>query len=175
MDKKLQGILHILLAVFIVAIALYFSDHIEELKEYGYLGVFFISLISAATIFFPAPGWAAVIAMATMLDPFLVGIAAGTGASFGELTGFFAGEGAREIINSRIKEFKKIESVVHGYKFLGVFFLAFLPSPLFDFAGIVAGSIRMHPAKFLLACALGRSIRYVLLAYFGAWAIGLVL
>ncbi len=175
MDKKPQGIIHILLAVLIVAAALFFSDHIEALKEYGYFGVFFISLISAATIFFPAPGWAAVLAMGMVLDPLIVGVVAGTGAAVGEFTGYFAGKGARKILNDKLKKLKKVEEVVEGYRFIGIFFLAFLPSPIFDLAGIFAGSIRMHPLKFFTACALGRCIRYILLAYLGSWTLGMIL
>ena len=100
MDRKLQGALHILFVIVIVAAAVVFSENVEEYVEYGYAGVFFIALLSTATIIFPSPGWAAVIAMSAFLDPLLLGIAAGIGASIGELTGYLAGEGVRDFLNN---------------------------------------------------------------------------
>ena len=49
---------------------------------------------------------------------------------------------------------------------LGV--LAALPFPLFDFAGIVAGALRMRVVRFLLAVAVGKSIKYIILILLGA-------
>jgi len=174
MEKRLEGILQIVLAIIIVLAALYFSTEVELLGEFGYAGVFLISMVSAATLFFPAPGWATVIAMSAVLDPYIVGIAAGLGAAIGELTGYVAGDGARNLIKSKVKDFKKYEDMIRKFDVAGIFILAFIPNPLFDVAGIVAGSLNMHWGKFLFACALGRVLRYILLAYMGAWALGFV-
>lgn len=174
MDKKTEGIAQIVLAVLVIAAAIYLSAQSEALRPYGYAGIFLISMLSAATIFFPAPGWATVIAMSATLDPYMVGIAAGLGAALGELTGFVAGDGARDILDGRKKDLERFEEIVRKYDFAGIFVLAFIPNPLFDIAGIVAGSLKMHWVKFIVACALGRILRYVLLAYIGAWAIDFV-
>ncbi|MFH1394475.1 MAG: VTT domain-containing protein [Candidatus Micrarchaeota archaeon] len=174
MDKKLRGIAEIVIAILIVAASLYFSTEVGMLREFGYAGVFLISMASAATLFFPAPGWASVVAMSTVLDPYLVGIAAGVGAAIGELTGYVAGDGARKMIESRVKDYKKYRDIIEKYDFAGIFVLAFIPNPLFDIAGIIAGSLKMHPVKYLAACALGRTLRYILLAYVGAIALDFI-
>ena len=49
-----------------------------------------------------------------------------------------------------------------------VFFVAFVPNPVFDVVGIIAGAMRMPAWRFLLACCLGKSLRFVLLALLGA-------
>jgi len=174
MDKKVGGALHILFAVAVVAAVLYFSSDISSLAQYGYTGAFVIALLSAATLFFPAPGWAAVIALGSVLNPVLLGIVAGVGSAICELTGYVAGEGAREILNSRIKETKKIEELVKKYDVAGIFVLAFIPNPIFDVAGIVAGSLKIPWWHYLLACAAGRVLRYVLLALLGNFTLGLI-
>jgi len=174
MDKKLEGILQIAFAIAIVALVLYFSNDIQKFQEYGYIGVFLISLLSSATLFFPAPGWATVIAMSAFLNPVLLGVVAGIGSAIGELTGYVAGEGARDLLNKNIKESKKIEEIVRRYDMLGIFVFAFIPNPLFDVAGIVAGGLRIPWWKYIIACAAGRVIRYVLLAMVGQFSLGFV-
>ncbi|MFH1785248.1 MAG: VTT domain-containing protein [Candidatus Micrarchaeota archaeon] len=174
MDKKIEGIIQIIIAIGVVALILYFASDIEKLREYGYLGVFLISLIASATLFFPAPGWAAVIAMSGFLNPVYLGLAAGIGSALGELTGYVAGKGARDLLSKNIKESKKIERLVEKYDMLAIFFFAFIPNPLFDIAGIISGGLKIPWWKYLIACSLGRILRYSLLAYFGKLTLDLV-
>ena len=174
MDKRTEGILHILFAIVIVALVLYFSNNIEKFKEFGYLGAFVISMLSSATIFIPAPGWMAIIAMGRYLDPMTLGIVAGIGSAIGELTGYIAGGGAREMINDKIKENKNTHQLIIKYGPLAIFVLAFIPNPLFDAAGLVAGAMEIPWWQFLIATGAGRVLRYILLAMLGAWTLGLV-
>ncbi|MDD5340504.1 MAG: VTT domain-containing protein [Candidatus ainarchaeum sp.] len=174
MDKRIVGILQILFAVAIVAVTLYFSNEIAGLAQYGYLGAFVITMFSSATILFPAPGWAVVIALASALNPVLLGIVAGIGSSVGELTGYLVGGGTRDIINSRIKESRQISEFVKKYDLLAVFVLAFIPNPAFDVAGIAAGGLKIAWWRFLLACMAGRVLRYVLLAFLGKFTLELL-
>ncbi len=174
MDQRIKGIMHVALALAIVAAVIYFARDIALLRHYGYAGAFLISMLASATILFPAPGWAVVVAMSRMLDPLMLGIVAGLGSAIGELTGYIAGEGTREIINENIKESRKVRDFVEKYGPLAIFVLAFIPNPLFDIAGIAAGGADIEWWKFLIATAAGRVLRYVLLALAGAFVLGLV-
>lgn len=175
MEQRTEGALQIISAILIVVAVIYFSNDIEKLTTYGYLGVFLIALLSTATIIFPSPGWAAVIAISPFLDPLMLGIAAGTGSAIGEMTGFMAGDGARAMLDDKIKEAKRIKEWVKRYDVLGIFVLAFLPNPLFDIAGIVAGGLKIPWYRFLISCALGRVLRYGLLAMLGAFTASMIL
>lgn len=168
MNKKLEGILQIIFAALVIIAGLSFSKEIESFGQYGYLGVFVISLVSSATLFFPAPGWAVVIGLSKILDPVLLGIVAGLGSGLGELTGYVAGDGVRDILNDRIKESKNIHELVAKYDVFAIFFFAAIPNPIFDIAGIVAGGLKMKWWKFLIATIAGRIIRFVLLAKLGS-------
>lgn len=172
MDKKHEGVLQVIAALVMGAAVLYFSSDIAALGSYGYAGAFLIALLSSATILFPAPGWAVVIAMSATMDPVLLGIVVGIGSAIGELTGYVAGEGIRDIMNSRIKESKRVEGLVLKYGGWAIFALAFIPNPLFDIAGVIAGSLRIDWWKYLAACAAGRTLRYILLAMLGAFTLG---
>ncbi len=167
--NKLEGLAQLVFSIIIVAVILLFSDQISELSVYGYVGAFLIALLGSATIILPSPAFAAIIAMSASLDPVLLGIVAGIGSGLGEITGFLAGNGARTALNHHIKETKKIEEIVKKYDVAGIFVLSFIPNPLFDIAGIIAGGLKIHWINFLSACILGRVFRYVLLALLGAF------
>jgi len=171
MSRKTEGLVQIFLSILIVALIIIFSGEIEKLAVFGYVGAFLIAMLGSATIILPSPAFAAIIAMAAYFDPVLLGIVAGIGSGIGELTGYVAGKGARNILNSHIKESKKIEDFVRKYNVIAVFILAFIPNPLFDAAGLIAGGLKIKWWRFLIACIAGRVLRYVLLAVLGHWTI----
>jgi len=145
---------------------------IGQLGRWGYVGAFVISLIASATIVLPAPGLAIIIAMSPSLDPIVLGIVAGIGSALGELTGYAAGAGGSALIPPRRQaQFEWVRQMTHRYGVLILALLAALPFPLFDFAGIVAGVIRMPVLRFLLAAAVGKSIKYIILILLGAGSI----
>lgn len=168
LDDRYKAALQIIAGIAIAGLIFLFSDQIAQLQDYGYIGVFFISLFSAATIFVPAPGWAIVIAMGGILNPYLVGIVAGVGSGMGEITGYMVGRGARELSHPSLGKHREF---IKKYGSLAVFVLAFVPNPFFDVAGLFAGALKIKVWKFLIACILGRTLRYIILAYFGAWAL----
>ncbi|MEZ4677683.1 MAG: VTT domain-containing protein [Caldilineaceae bacterium] len=141
---------------------------VQRFGHWGYLGAFLISLVASATIILPAPGIVVVIAMGAALNPIVLGIVAGLGSAFGELTGYAAGRGGRTLIPAQQqKQFEQIQSLTrkHGPLLLAV--LAAIPFPLFDFAGIVAGMLRIRVFNFFLAVAIGKSIKYVIMIILG--------
>jgi len=169
-----EGLVQILFVVFIFAAVFLLNDKIMAFQEFGYAGVFLISLLSSATILLPAPGWVAVMAMSAVLNPYLVGICAGIGSGLGEITGYAAGDGAAKIIVKDEKKYESYKRLIARYELPAVFLLAFIPNPLFDVAGIAAGSVDVPLPKFLAACVAGRILRYVLLAYIGAFSLHLL-
>jgi membrane protein YqaA with SNARE-associated domain len=163
-----KPVLEIAAALVIGVIVLALSGRIAEFGALGYLGAFIISLLGSATILVPVPGWAVVAALSTTLDPLLLGIFAGTGSALGELTAYLFGSGVAGILlEKRRKEFEKYRGWIRENDFWAIFALSFLPNPLFDVAGLAAGASRVHWARFLAFCALGRVLRFVLFGYAG--------
>lgn len=163
--EKTKALLQIILGIAIIALILSLSDKIAELQAYGYAGAFLISFLSAATVLIPAPGWAAVIALSRVLDPYLLGAVAGIGSGLGEIIGYSIGSGAAGLIDRKDRNY----AVLKKYASLAVFFLAFVPNPLFDVAGLAAGALKIPVWQFLLAAITGRIARFVILAHFGMW------
>lgn len=145
------------------------------LGRWGYLGAFVISLVASATIILPVPGLAVVIAMSSALDPILLGIVAGVGSAFGELSGYLAGRSGRALIPAeRAALVQRLEVWTRRYGALLLTVLAIIPFPLFDLAGIVAGIVQMRLLSFLTSVAIGKSIKYIVLILLGAESIHLV-
>ncbi|MCX6771622.1 MAG: VTT domain-containing protein [Candidatus Micrarchaeota archaeon] len=158
-------------AICISLLAIILFTRVGELRHMGYIGVFFISLISSATVFVPLPGFAIVFAMGAFLNPVLVGIAAGIGSGLGEITGYLAGFAGHDAVMGT-KLFRQHKRGIEKYGSLAIFALAFIPNPAFDVAGIAAGATRMPLWKFALATIAGKTLRFVLLAYLGGYAYG---
>jgi len=52
--------------------------------------------------------------------------------------------------------------------------LAFIPNPLFDLAGMVAGVLKMTVWKFLAYCVVGKVLKMMMFAYAGNWVMQLL-
>ena len=169
---RLVPALGLLIVIGITAGIFYFyhqcPNQVEELKEYGYLGAFLISLTLNATVILPAGNVLILSALAAILpSALMVGIVGGIGAAIGETTGYLAGYSGRAIIEKR-KMYRQVEGGVKRWGSLLIFIFALLPL-MFDLAGIAAGVIRFPFWKFFLICWLGRTILYIVVALAGAW------
>lgn len=156
----------ILISVYIFSI----RDQAEDLARYGYPGIFLLSILSNATVILPAPGILFVFAMGAVFNPFYVALAAGTGAAIGELSGYLAGYGGSAIIE-RADAYDRIKNWMHTHpnlSYLLVSVLAFVPNPVFDLAGIAAGTLRMPVLLFLFFCWVGKILKMLLFAFAGA-------
>ena len=147
-------------------------DAIESLGLYGYPGVFVISALGNATLVLPAPSFLIVFALAGALNPVWLGLSAGCGAAIGEMTGYLAGFSGRGIIEDK-PLFQRLTVLMRTWGAWLIFVLAFIPNPLFDIGGVLAGVLRIRWWKFLLAAAAGKSLRFILIAYFGEFFIAL--
>ena len=129
----------VLTAVGVLSVLVLFNaDKLRDLGRYGYAGVFVLSVLANATIVVPAPGWLIPIVAGATLDPLIVGIVVGTGQTIGELTGFLAGASGRIIVEDR-ERYQRVSAYANRYGLVTFTVLSFIPNPLFDLAGILAG------------------------------------
>jgi membrane protein YqaA with SNARE-associated domain len=92
--KRRLTILRILVLVSVIALIVVlflFRNQVKKLENYGYVGIFLISIAANATIIIPLPGVAFTTAMGAIFNPIGVAVAAGLGAAVGELSGYLAG------------------------------------------------------------------------------------
>lgn len=164
-------VLAVLFSIGITVAIIAARDSLGKYAVYGYPGIFAISVIGNATLILPAPSWAIVFAAGSAMNPYWVGIFAGIGAAIGEMTGYLAGFGGRAVIENR-RYYERMEILVEKYGAWLIFALGAIPNPIFDVGGILAGSLKMPWWKFLSAAAAGKSLRFILLAMFGASLFG---
>jgi membrane protein YqaA with SNARE-associated domain len=149
-------------AIAITIIILLSWDQFERLGVYGYPAVFLASLFSSATLIFPAPGIAFILATGSSLDPVAVGVVAGLGAAIGELTGYLAGFSGQVVVRDR-PLYRRMSVLMRKAGVPILFALALVPNPIFDVGGIMAGVLRIPAWAFILVTWAGKSIRFALL------------
>ena len=160
-----------LLAVIAITVFIYsIRDQAEQLQGYGYPGIFVLSLLSNATIILPAPGIAITFAAGGVFDPLWVGVAAGTGAALGELTGYVAGYSGRGVLEGA-PIYRRLLELTRRFGNWTILVLAIIPNPFFDVAGAAAGALRMPVRTFLLWATIGKLIKMWIFAYAGALSV----
>jgi membrane protein YqaA with SNARE-associated domain len=141
-------------------------EMVQKLGNYGYAGIFLLTLLANATIILPSPALAAAFLGGAALNPWIVGIVSGIAAGIGETTGYMAGYSGSELA-SRSKLYSRVEHWVRRWGMLTIFVLAAIPSPIIDLAGIAAGVLRLRFRSYLLACIAGKIVRYIGVAWAG--------
>lgn len=158
----------IFLGVIGLSVLLYLNrGRVQELEHFGYPGVFFFNLLANATLILPVPGVLVTSFMGGVFNPFWVAVAAGAGASIGELSGYLAGFSGQRVA-ARTPAYERMEGWMKKYGNWAVLVLSFVPNPFFDMAGMVAGALRMDLLRFWLWCLLGKILKMLLFAYSGA-------
>ncbi len=139
--------------------------------NFGYAGVFFVSMLSTASIFLPVPGFLFILAVSPFLNPWILGVVAGAGMAIGELTGYVLGKGGNRVIGKGEKWLKMGERWFRkGRGFLIIAAFAATPLPD-DITGILGGMFNYDLKKFLLASFLGKTLMNLILAFIGFYGI----
>ena len=82
------------------SLQLQFQDIVNWLlslsSQYGYFGIFLISLIGALSIFFPIPYTVVIFTLGQSFEPLWIAVAAGLGSAVGEFSGYLLGFGGEK-------------------------------------------------------------------------------
>lgn len=167
MYKKYSGIIF---AIVVSILVFVYRESFVNLKEYGLIGIFLISVLGNATIILPVPVVLTAFIGGSIYNPILVSIITAFGATIGEMTGYLAGTSGREVI-SNDQKVQKIKFWMDKYGLWAIFALAAIPNPLFDVAGIIAGAYKIPVYKYVLVVFLGKLIKFALLAYMGSFVL----
>lgn len=160
--------------VSLFAFIFFFLDvDLDELRRFGYLGIFLISLIGSASVILPLPGAAVVVSSGQFVDdvlgiPFwlVVGVVASIGETIGELTAYLAGVGGKAVMEDR-PGYRRLDSWMRRHGTWTIFGLSVIPNPIFDIAGFMAGAVRMPLWRFVITVFIGKTIKNSVLALAG--------
>ncbi len=139
-------------------------------RTYGYLGAFIISIFGNFTILFPVPYTLTIYAFGATLNPPLLGLVCGLGATIGEFSAYILGLGGRKLLGEGYQ--RRLESarrLVERYGMLAIFIFAYLPLPD-DLILIPLGMLRYDLKKALLAAFLGKTAMGITIAYAGRFS-----
>jgi membrane protein DedA with SNARE-associated domain len=143
--------------------------------QYGYLGIFFISLLGATSVFVPIPSTFVIFILGGLktqsggwvFDPLLIGVFAGLGAAVGEFFGYLVGLGGRKVISEKYK--RKMDILMKLFKRFGpivIFIFALTPLPD-DLIFIPLGVMRYSVLAAFIPALLGKFLSNLIVAYAG--------
>lgn len=144
----------------------------RALGNYGYLGVFLITLAGTAAVAFPVPYLGAVVIGGSFLNPIGVALVAGAAAAIGELTGYLIGYSGRSLLPSD-GWYPSVERQVKRFGAWVIFGASVIPNPFFDAMGVIAGATRLPLPLFMFACFAGKTVRFWLIAAYAGRFFGM--
>jgi membrane protein DedA with SNARE-associated domain len=158
----------------------------SDLETFGYPGIFLANFFGTATVFIPVPGLTAAGQALIVqgprelnLNPIGVIVAGSSGMTLAEITAYASGAIGRGVAEERpmplggrlgglFRRFAHwIDWLMARYGFATLLVLSAVPNFFFEFAGITAGATRMNFWRFLLAVAIGKTIRVIALVVLG--------
>ena len=170
--SKIFSALLIIGIVLLTILIFIFRDEMQQLENFGYLGIFLISIAANATVIIPVPGLAITTTMGAVFNPVGVAVAAGLGAAIGELTGYAVGRTGSSLISNKNFYLRLLDWMrVHPkWSFTVIIVMAFVPNPLMDVTGMVCGALGIPAWKYLLGCAIGKTLKMLVFAYAGHYS-----
>jgi membrane protein YqaA with SNARE-associated domain len=144
--------------------------------QYGYLGIFLISLIGAMSIFVPIPYTIVIFILGGLpsFDPLWIAVAAGIGSAIGEFSGYLLGAGGRKVIGDKYR--KKMDFITKLFKKYGsitIFVFALTPLPD-DLLFIPLGVMRYSLLRAFVPALLGKFFSNLIIAYSGRLSLEIV-
>lgn len=169
LSKRTINILRVVVLLVVIAMTIVLvinRERVQELQTYGYPGIFLFSILANATILIPVPGVVFTSAMGAVFDPLYVSLVAGAGAALGELSGYLAGFSGQAVLENSAR-YDRVVRWMRKYGDVTILVLAFIPNPLFDLAGVIAGILKMPVWKFLVFCVIGKILKMMVFAFAG--------
>lgn len=144
--------------------------------QYGYLGVFLISLLGSMSIFFPIPYTVVLFTLGSVetFNPILIAFASGLGSAIGEFSGYLLGLGGRKIISEKGK--RNVEFLLKAlgrYGALAIFVFALTPLPD-DLLFIPLGVMRYGFLRAFIPAFLGKLCMSLIIVYSARFTVGII-
>ena len=168
-------IAYIIFVGVLIAIKRYFDAYLEEsesvkgLAPYAYGVVFFVSMLTSATVIIPAFSVLPLaIGVAATFNPVWVGLAMALGGTIGETTAWTVGYlGGGPVARAQPPGYVRAERWMRRYGVWAVLLVSMFPLMIYDLIGIAAGVLRLPLWKFWLFTFAGRFPRALLEVYAG--------
>lgn len=146
----------------------FFDWMIQVVQQFGFFGVFLVSLIGTMAVVIPIPYTLVIIFLGIEgWNPLLLTIAGGSGSAIGEFAGYFLGYYGRRIISEeRQRKMDYLLKIFGKYSPIAIFLFALTPLPD-DLLFIPLGILRYSPVKVFIPAIIGKTLMCYILASFG--------
>lgn len=146
----------------------FFDWMIQVVQQFGFFGVFLVSLIGTMAVVIPIPYTLVIIFLGIKgWNPLLLTIAGGSGSAIGEFAGYFLGYYGRRIISEeRQRKMDYLLKIFGKYSPIAIFLFALTPLPD-DLLFIPLGILRYSPVKVFIPAIIGKTLMCYILASFG--------
>jgi membrane protein YqaA with SNARE-associated domain len=143
------------------------QEWLNGLVSVIYPGAFLLALVANLTVLIPIPYNGIMLAILGKASlPWLAALLAAAGSVLGELTGYAAGRAGRQLLgDSKAVTWATERMSTPRRAFVFLVILSAPPNPLFDMAGLTAGTLKIPLRIFLPAVFIGRSVRFLAFAY----------
>ncbi len=139
-------------------------------QNYGYFGVFLISLIGALSIFFPLPYTVVIFWLGSTgnFNLLLIAIAAGIGSAVGEFSGYLLGFYGRKVVSTeRRRKMEFMVKVFDRYGPITIFLFALTPLPD-DLLFIPLGMLHYSLVRAFIPALIGKMCMNFIVAWGGS-------
>ena len=161
----------ILISLMLGYLLVHYRESLGNMGNWGYLSVFVVEAANSAAVFIPTPGHVYTFALGATLDPLMLGLIGGIGATTGEILSYYLGTKARGTLqHNRI--YRKLKAFSNGKTGIMLFTLALVPGP-FEVVGLWAGTMRYPIWRFLFYVGAGKILKVTGIALAGYYSISL--
>jgi membrane protein DedA with SNARE-associated domain len=175
--EAIIGGISIAVTVAVSLFLIYHRSYIEQIAQWGYVGLFVISVISNGT-FMVFPGFAIVLTftLGGVLNPAIVGAVAGIGEAIGAIGAYYTGYAGRGLVrDSNSALYRRFSNLVNRHGSKAIFFVSSVLFPLFYVFAVLLGMLRFGFLSFFVATWAGRTVKGMALAYLGYFGLGSIL
>lgn len=144
--------------------------------QYGYFGVFFISLLGSTAILIPIPYTVVLFTLGTVegFNPILISLSSALGAAVGEFSGYLLGLGGRKIISEKQKRKMEFLLKIFGkYSPIAIFIFALTPLPD-DLLFIPLGVMHYSLLKAFIPALTGKICMSLIIVYSARLAVDFI-
>jgi uncharacterized membrane protein YdjX (TVP38/TMEM64 family) len=168
--------------------------YLEQFQILIYLGLFFTAILAGSPIPIPTPCMALTFTLGSKFEPVIIGIIASSGAAIGSMLVYFTArtgrhflpslnisDPANKIYTSWVGKFLQIIKIPSILKFInkrgivGVFLFSIFPNPLLMPVLFTMGINRTRAWKVAIACWMGHSVLFLVLAFLGHYGLASLL
>jgi membrane protein DedA with SNARE-associated domain len=149
--------------------------------QYGYLGIFVMSLAGAMSIIVPVPDTIVIFTLAGLkiggnwvFAPELIALAATLGGAIGQLSGYLFGLSTKKVTTGKYKKnMDFLGRLFNKFGAIAIFAFALTPMPD-DLAFIPLGASRYNPIKAFAPALTGKFLFSLAVAYGSRFSVGVI-